>query len=109
MSATIRLIEGWRNDYLFVPGTDPAQIVADGNAFLADDEAFRAGLAEGLSVTTPLDKVRIAWFRVNPCGPNVCGDNHNGHWTETPEKTRGGFQGAEVEFGFPDDETHERK
>jgi hypothetical protein len=98
--ASIRLIASWNDEHLFVPGNDPARIIADGNEFLVSDEARTTGLADGLIVITPQGKVRVSWYRVNPCSPSTCGDFHNGHWTETPERTRGGFQGAMIAFGW---------
>lgn len=93
--ARIVYIEHWDKDVLFVPGTDPAQIVADGNVYLA---ANVADWGDEVAVVTPPEQVRVAWYRVNPCH---CGDGHCGHWDETAGKTRGGFQGAMVTFDVP--------
>jgi hypothetical protein len=96
--ARIIPIEHWDRDVLFVPGTDPEQIIADGNAYLARNPNNEYD--EDAVITTPPDEIRIGWYRVNPCKPGVnCGDYHCGHWVDTPERTRGGFQGAMVTVG----------
>jgi hypothetical protein len=71
---------------LFVPGTDPTQILEDAQGELDTDEEIVPG------------DIRVGWYRVNPCTPYFCedGGGHTGHWTPTPGKTRGGFQGAIV-------------
>lgn len=101
MTARIIHIEHWDRDDLFVPGTDPKQIVADGNMYL-DREKNEFG-EDAIVVTAP-GQIRIGWYRVNPCKPGInCGDEHIGHWAETEGKTRGGFQGAMVTIGTKGD------
>lgn len=99
--ARVLFIDSHAREDLFVPGTDPAKIVADGNSFLANgrDETDSGGH----KVITPVDEVRIGWFHVNPCSPNACGEDHSGHWTPTERPTRGGFQGAMLATGWVED------
>jgi len=100
--ARIITIDRWNSADLFVPGIDPAQIVADGNAWLAEN-SWDLGAEEGVSfvVTTPTEDIRVGWYRVNPCGDTCpCGEGFVGHWVPTDGPTRGGFQGAMVTYGF---------
>jgi hypothetical protein len=101
--ARIITIDSWNGRDLFVPGTDPARIIADGNAWLAK-ESWDLGAEEGVTfvITTPTEDIRIGWYRVNPCSDTCpCGERYVGHWVSTDGPTRGGFQGAMVAYGLP--------
>ena len=78
-------------DILVVPGTDPEQILKDAAGELDDGE----------KVITPLEDVKVRWWRVSPCHPNSChnGGGHRTHYEDWHGKTRGGFQAAGVEIG----------
>ncbi|KAB2347312.1 hypothetical protein [Actinomadura rudentiformis] len=94
--AAITRIEDWDGSgNLFVPGTDPAQILRDAQGAIDVDEI----------VLTRADEIAIEWFRVNPCHANNCydGGHHNGHWTRTSGQTRGGFRGALLVTGYRDE------
>lgn len=85
--AKIARIEDWDGEgNLFVPGTDPTQILRDA----------QGEIDEGESVLTAIEEIKVEWFRVNPCHPSNCydGGHHSGHWVRTGSPTRGGFQGA---------------
>lgn len=92
MTARIMRLDCEGEQQIFVPGTDPAEILAAAAGELDTDE----------EIFTQLDDVKVGWWRVNPCSPENCWDDgrHHGHWTQTGRQTRGGFQGAAVTVGF---------
>jgi hypothetical protein len=93
--AQITRIVGDFAENLFVPGVDPEAILHAARGALDDDDEV---------ILTPVRGIEVRWFRVNPCHPNSCWDGgiHNGHWTPTDGKTRGGFQGAMLATGYRD-------
>lgn len=96
MTAKVTRLSAPDDETLFVPGNDPAEILATAQAEIEDHE----------EVITALDDIKVSWWRVNPCRPGNCydGGGHNGHWTPTSGRTRGGFQGATVEVGYREDQ-----
>jgi len=88
-----RIIEISDSGGIFVPGTTSEEILKRGNEWAAP---------RAEKVITDPAKVRVQWFRVNPCNPQNCydGGGHCGHWEPTREQTRGGFRGAIVELGY---------
>ena len=83
------------DDMILIPGTDPEQIRQTAAGELDDDEV----------ILTPLDEVRVRWWRTSPCHPNSCGEGpHRIHYDPTSGRTRGGFQAAALMVGYRDEE-----
>lgn len=92
--AKIARIYSWDgDDQLIVPGTDPQKILTDAAREIDDD----------MVILTPLESVRVEWWRTSPCHPNSCGlGPHTVHYERTPGKTRGGFQAAALDITHRD-------
>ena len=93
--AEIARFHTWDGDEsLLVPGTDPWRILADAVGELDEDEV----------ILTPPDEVDVRWWRTAPCHPRMCDEApHRTHYLPTADRTRGGFQAARLDVGYPDD------
>ena len=94
MAKIARIYDWDEGETLVVPGTDPAQILADGLAAIEEDEVL----------LTELEEIRVAWWRVLPCRKPCDEGYHGAHWAETSGPTRGGFQAAGLLIGQQEDQ-----
>lgn len=91
-----RLESDDRGPSLIIRGlAEPAEILA----------AAQGELDDGEITTTPLEEIKVSWWRINPCREGFnCDDQHLGHYAQTGHQTRGGFQAAEVYLAWAEAE-----